>query len=543
MRQSAGKLCAQMPWHTVRWGICAVIVVGLAGAGAEGAIWSPAEFTFDGNALPGWFGHIPAGVADDTSAILQASCPLLYTFDGSGGYEYVGISVGGVGDLNGDGCDDVFIGTVGYVVPNTQHRGRLCVHSGATGEALRCWFGQGGAYASAAAGAGDVDGDGVPDVIVGADVYSGPVTRSGRVYVYSGATGETIWTWDGSYRNGRFGESVAGPGDLDGDGVPDLLVGEPGLNSHLQTVPGQVHAFSGRTGELLWTHVGDYVNDRFGVSVSGAGDFNGDGILDVVAGAPNGLDWRAYVKVLSGVTGELLTHVDSEALWVIDVFGRSVAGLGDINGDGYDDMVVGAHEAGGEYPGNGYGQAYVFRGPDATRLYTLEAERSFFGYSVAGPGDVNGDGVPDVLVGGYAYSGYPGYMSGKAYVFSGATGEVLFARTGNASPGSFGTSVAGAGDVDGDGLMDIVVGAPTWANGSASHAGRAQVFRQLLPGNHDCDSAVTLGDFMAFSECWSGPGIGPASETCRAVDVDGNWVVDLKDFAAYARAMSIPPAP
>ncbi|MBI4717255.1 MAG: FG-GAP repeat protein [Planctomycetes bacterium] len=471
---------------------------------------------------------------------LQAQCPLLYLYDGTVQQEYFGTVVAGVGDIDHDGCDDYLISAPGLPIPNTTYYGRVCVYSGATGAVLRCWDGEGGGFGVSAAGAGDVDCDSVPDVLVSAHFYSGPVAFAGRVYVFSGATGQRLWVWDGDRSWGEFGWGVAGPGDLDGDGHADILVGEPGANRISLGYVGRVHAYSGKTGEALWSKVGDYVTDLFGVGVSGAGDFNGDGILDVAAGAPHDKNGLPFVYVLSGPTGEVIRRIDNEGM-ISDVFGAALAGLGDVNGDGYDDIVVGAYEAGGEYYYSGNGQAYVFCGPDARRLWTWEGElgTSFLGFSVAGPGDVNLDGVPDVLVGAYGYSGYPAYASGKAYVFSGATSEVIFARTGTGYLEGFGESVAGCGDVDADGRPDILIGAKLRPNPGV-YAGRAYVFHRLMTGDSDCDADVTLEDHQILSSCWTGVGPRAISASCRGADVDGDWDVDLRDFASFARAFSPP---
>ncbi|MBI4717071.1 MAG: FG-GAP repeat protein [Planctomycetes bacterium] len=481
---------------------------------------------------------VPFLVIANLASPLHAQCPLLHTFEGTMQQEYLGAPVSGVGDLDGDGCDDVLIAASGYRAPDGTYAGRVCVRSGATGAVIRCWVGGGAGFGAAAGGAGDVDGDGVLDIIVGANFFSSSVELSGRVYVFSGATGATLWIWDGDKRNGKFGWRVAGPGDLDGDGFSDLLVGQPDSITNVPRVLGQVHAYSGRTGVRIWTRTGDHPGDAFGASLAGAGDFNADGVPDVVVGSPHDPD-PTYVQVLSGDTGALLSRIE---YWGIsDVFGGAVAGVGDINGDGYDDIVVGAYEAGGEYYYSGNGQAYVFCGPDAARLWTWEGETStsFLGYAVAGPGDVDGDSVPDVVVGAYGYSGYPGYATGKVYVFSGATGATILARTGQGAFEGFGLAVGGVGDADGDGLNDIAVGAPLRPNPNI-YTGRAYVFRHLHGVDPDCDGLTTLRDYDAMAECRSAPVPHALSELCRAIDLDGDWDVDLRDFAALLRAFSTP---
>jgi hypothetical protein len=188
--------------------------------------------------------------------------------------------------------------------------------------------------------------------------------------------------------------------------------------------------FSGQTWALLHTLVSPNEEElgEFGHSVGGAGDVNGDGIPDIVVGAPYedppGTPFdagRAYI--FSGRSGESLHELISPNETPGGYFGRAVAGVGDMNGDGYDDVMVGANR---ENPGSGpegAGRAHIFSGRTGRLLYTLvspnEEQWGYFGYSVAGAGDVNGDGHPDVMVGAYneTPSGSPSW-AGRAYVFS-----------------------------------------------------------------------------------------------------------------------------
>ncbi len=288
---------------------------------------------------------------------------------------------------------------------------------------------------------------------------------------------------------GFFGHSVSGAGDVDGDGFSDLIVGaygeEPGSSPE---EAGRAHVFSGADGSLLYTLVSPNEEQYglFGWSVSGAGDVDGDGYADVIVGA-HGKDpgsspqdaGRAYV--FSGVDGSLLYTLVSPNEEGPGRFGVSVSGVGDVDGDGHGDVIVGADlEDPGSSP-SGAGRAYVFSGADGTVLHTLvsphEEDLGFFGRCVSGVGDVNGDGHPDVIVGAYQESpGSSPFAAGRAYVFSGADGSLLYTL---ASPneqefGYFGHFVSGAGDVDGDGRRDVIVRA-FWENPGSSpeYAGRS----------------------------------------------------------------------
>ena len=268
------------------------------------------------------------------------------------------------------------------------------------------------------------------------------------------------------YNAGSAGKikPVAVAGDVNGDGKADFIVGarrdDPaggGLDA------GSAYVFSGADGSLLYQVTGDTAGDEFGVSVSIAGDVNGDGRADFIVGAhlgdPVGGGSNAgSAYVFSGADGSILYHRTGDS--VEDRFGWSVSGAGDVNGDGRADFIVGAtHD---DPAGIDSGSAYVFSGADGSLLYQVTGDTSFdfFGYSVSGAGDVNGDGRADFIVG--AYLDDPaggGEAAGSAYVFSGADGSLLYQRTGDTASDQFGWSVAGAGDVNGDGKADFIVGA------------------------------------------------------------------------------------
>ncbi len=301
-------------------------------------------------------------------------------------------------------------------------------------------------------GAGDVNGDGYDDVIVGARGYS---SYTGRAYVYAGSasgvstSASTTLTGEASFD--VFGASVSGAGDVNGDGYDDVIVGAEGYSSGA----GRVYVFVGSVGGVLSTAsttlAGRATDVAFGASVSGAGDVNGDGFDDVIVGAPqdsvNDIG-RAYVYAGSagGVSTKASTTLTGQA--VANYFGVSVSGAGDVNGDGYDDVIVGAY---GQWHGGDPGRAYVYAGSagglSGSARTTLVAEVSgdSFGGSVSGAGDVNGDGYDDVIVGARRASS----DTGRAYVYAGSAGGVsstgATTLNGEAADNFFGGSVSGAG--------------------------------------------------------------------------------------------------
>ena len=187
-------------------------------------------------------------------------------------------------------------------------------------------------------GAGDVNGDGVPDLIVGAFRDDNNGALSGSARVFSGFDGSILYTFNGDGYAAFFGASVSGAGDVNGDGVPDLIVGAENEDES----NGSARVFSGADGIVLYTFSGDSVGDRFGFSVSGAGDVNGDGLADLIVGAwadDNNGAFSGSARVFSGFDGSILYTFDGDSAG--DQFGTAVSGAGDVNGDGVGDFIVG----------------------------------------------------------------------------------------------------------------------------------------------------------------------------------------------------------
>ncbi len=309
----------------------------------------------------------------------------------------------------------------------------------------------------------DIDGDGAMEVAITAPGRSG---NRGRVSIRSGRTGRLLRRSVGTVAGARYGHAVRDAGDLDGDGATDYVVGAPGSS----TVAGTAEVFS-VSASLLLTMQQGVAGDQFGYSVAGPGDLDGDGVPDYAVGAPDTNNPGALagaVYVLSGAGGGVL-HVFRGAPG--DRLGTAVGAIGDVTGDGRSELVLGAVGA----PGGGL--AYVYDvGQPAQPLYTLtpDASAASFGqYFADSPGDVNGDGWPDVYVGDFSDSG-AGRAAGRAYVFDGRNGQRIWTIAGTTPGGGFGIG-RGAGDVDGDGRADLLLCA--WQDSSgAPFAGKAWVY-------------------------------------------------------------------
>lgn len=401
--------------------------------------------------------------------------------------ETFGCSVASAGDVNGDSYADVIVGAYQSGAAGVP-TGRAYIYLGGpraderpdvvlAGEAA------GDAFGVSVAGAGDVNRDGFADVIVGAYENDGRGANAGRAYVFFGgpqmdARADAVFT--GEAAGDAFGYAVAIAGDVNQDGFADILIGAY-ENSAAGAGCGRAYLFHGgakidAVPDAVLT--GEAAGDRFGIAVSGCGDVNDDGFADVIVGAyqndEGGIDaGRAYVYFGAPRLGNRPNAVLTGAA-AGDAFGFAVAGAGDVNHDGFADVIVGAYH--NNAGGKDAGRAYVYYGGKtltggADVVFTGEAAGDAFGYAVAGVGDTNGDGFADVIVGAYGNDA-GGSASGRCYVFHGGaaadpTVDVMI--TGDATLDNLGFAVAGAGDVDGDGFADAIVGAPY------SDAGRAYV--------------------------------------------------------------------
>lgn len=386
-------------------------------------------------------------------------------------------------DLNGNGFSDLLIG----FPEDAMTRGSVTVFPGKAdgpGRTLLNAFKHSSTVV--VAGAGDVNADGYSDVIVG--VPGAAPSDRGAAFLYlgiadGGVSPTPAWTQMGTTPNSRFGASVAAAGDVNGDGFADVVIGAPEA--------GSASLFLGRRTNVLeastWTPVGQGAS--FGAAVAGAGDVDGDGFSDVLVGAPrfsNGEPSEGRALLYRGGDAGLL----NQPTWSIEsnqglaFLGSSVSAAGDVNGDGLGDVLIGV--PGGSVDGGtsrpGFASLYLATamGLASTPDWTFEGEAPLveLGRSVASAGDLNEDGFGDVVIGA------PNADRGMALAFTGSASglarSAVWKTEGNVSRERFGASVACAGDVDGDGSSDLIIGAPRARSGE----GRASLFtgRRVVDG-------------------------------------------------------------
>lgn len=322
--------------------------------------------------------------------------------------------------------------------------------------------------------AGDVDGDGADDFIVGMPGASpNGLSLAGSAQVISGADGSQLLRFDGELAGGAAGISVDGGRDIDGDGVPDFLVGSPfaTINGFIDT--GRVDCYSGATGALIHRFDGPQKYGKWGVSVTFLDDLSGDGVPEIFAGAfqapAGGVYDAGLALVLDGATGAQIFRIIGAGVHV--ELGFAVASAGDVDGDGLTDFMVSAPTD--NTPTHHAGKIFVHSGADGSLIHELLGTRDsgHMGAALASAGDVNGDGVPDILGGAPT-----AYVNGKSAagvvrLWSGADGTLLAEFRGTQAGQQLGESLAAAGDLNQDGYADFAIGAPQTDVAGANRAG------------------------------------------------------------------------
>ncbi len=432
-----------------------------------------------------------------------------------------GRAVSTLGDINGDGFLDVGIGTPG------ENPGGLAAGAGAIsifiGDAtadrpgpasiLRDYGEQAGeAYGASIVGVGDLNGDGFDDYAVGAPTWdNGAAIDVGRVFVYFGSA--TVFPNQaaelrGTQANSQFGAAIAGAGDLNGDGYADLVVGAPRYDDAGRVDSGQVQFFFGGPGNTFGTVAAattapTAAGSLFGSSLASAGDFNGDGFADLIVGVPNatvGQTGEGAALLYLGSNGPFDTVADLafESNQIGAGLGAAVAGAGDVNGDGFSDIALGA-----PLYDNGQtneGAVFVFHGsasPNNTVDLVIERDIAGAGLGQAVAfGDNNGDLYADLAIGAPLATDYGIAEFGKVFVATGSAnglGADAYAIRGQSSTttaGRFGSALAFV-DYNGNGVAELFVGAPEESGGASRPAqGFSYLVRTALRLSTQIDTTI-----------------------------------------------------
>jgi len=373
-------------------------------------------------------------------ARVHAQGSVIHEWLGSNIGDEFGWAMDGAGDVDGDGVPDVLVGAP-RDDDNGGSSGQVSVFSGADGSLLYSWDGSGANafLGHAVAGVGDVNQDGFDDVLF--SEHNPFNSNPGVAFLRSGMDGAVIHQWSGGGSD-FFGDSVTGLGDINGDTVPDIGVSaRTEFGAAYQS--GVVYLFDGASGGVIRTHQGTTFNEQMGGWIAGGKDLSGDGVPDLTITTVG----PGRVEVFSGASGAMLYSLSKPG-----GFGSHVDFSDDVDGDGRAELFIGDFSS--------PGVAYLFSGVDGQQLWKRQGVNSLdaYGWGVAALGDTNGDGVPDFAVGVYGDDNL-GSASGVAQVLSGTDGATLIEYNGNEPGVLFGFSVAGPGDVDGDGLADVVVAA------------------------------------------------------------------------------------
>ncbi len=432
---------------------------------------------------------------------LTGSLPPDWFYESSQSSADLGYAVSGARDLNGDGYADIVVGATKYAINGSNKGGAIFVFYGGPGglhsqpDWVYGWETSGAELGAAVAGVGDVNGDGYDDLVAGAPGCNTPHPKAGCVLVFYGAatglSNAPAQLLTLNQRDAYLGTAVDSAGDVNGDGYADVIVGAKWFTNELVN-EGAAFLFLGGADGLsdtpIWQVEGNQAGASLGTSVTGAGDVNGDGFDDLLVGAPF---WDGEYRDSGYAALYLGSAAGAEATpaWELngssanERLGAAVASVGDLNGDGLADFLVGAPGYQNQ-AGQAVGAAFLFAGTTSWRtvlpLWTAVSDRENgqFGAAVGRAGDMNGDGLGDIVVGAPTYT-QDQAKEGVVFIYLGTAvapaAKAHWIAEGNKSETMFGFAVAAADDINQNGYADLLVGAPEYRS-QTELRGRAFLF-------------------------------------------------------------------
>jgi hypothetical protein len=539
----SGATGAQLHYVNAQFGLSPTSNELLAVAGLDDA---------DGDGLR----DIVVAEGDSVRAYSRGTGALLWSFAASAGGS-VGWRFGVLGDVDGDGTDDVAAGEPSADPAGLSSAGRIVVLSGATGAVLKVHAGTFSSqnFGRSMAPFADLDGDGRRDIVVGDSRHEVGGVTMGRIQVLSALSGAVLLEIGNGVPTPNFAIEVADATDLDGDGVSDIA------SRSVYGSSGDLEVWSGATGELLWRSA-----NLNGFRIVAVGDANGDGVSELVAAGPGYLISPGSGQVYDGASGALLKNLSGDSPGSF----LSLAAPGDTDGDGLPELLAGTGgsssttiaanidllrmpagnqvltvsnptggtglgrtlDHAGDFDGDGRSdfallssaEIAVFAADDGALLRHITLAESGtpllpIATAVAGPGDVNGDGVPDLALGEGGFAGFPGPGNGRVRLFSGADGAQLAELVGP-NDSMLGEWVVDVADRNGDGVRDLLVSLREVDVSGVVDAGAVW----LLSGS-------TLEMLLAYqAELDTGRRFGYAVHSVGDIDGDGT-----EDFVAGSR--------